>query len=301
MRKVTVAATQMACSPNKSENVHNAEKIIKEAAAKGANIILLQELFETQYFCQVVNSEFFKMASPFEGNETIEFFAELAKDLDVVIPVSFYEVTGQTRFNSLVVIDADGTILDLYRKTHLPDDPGYYEKYYFSPGDTGFKVWDTKYAKIGVGICWDQWFPETARSLALKGAELLFFPTAIGTLVTPKGEPYDEPEVYDHWQNTMFGHAAANMTPVIASNRIGIESFEETSIKFGGNSFISDQKGNIIVSADRDSEAILTATFDLDELEAYRRYVPLFRDRRPEHYKTLLTLDGKKSCLVENI
>ena len=293
MRKVTVAATQMACCADAGINIANAEKLIREAASQGANIILIQELFQTQYFAQVVDYDNLSIAKPVEGNPVLKRFSELAKELDVVLPISFFEESGCCRFNSVMMIDADGTYLGIYRKTHIPDDPGYYEKFYFSPGDTGFRVWDTKYAKIGVGICWDQWFPEAARSMALLGAEMLLYPTAIGTFAVPPDQIDGEPDDYDHWQNVMLGHAAANMTPVIASNRIGVEEMGGTAVRFWGASFISDNRGNKIAEADTRTEGILTATFDMDELAAYRREVCTFRDRRPDQYGILMTLDGR--------
>lgn len=292
MRKVTVAATQMACGTTMEENISNAEKMVREAASKGANIIQLQELFETQYFAQEVNYEHLSVARPAKGHPVLERMSQLARELSVVIPVSFYEEAGSCRFNSIMIIDADGSQLGLYRKMHIPDDPGYYEKFYFSPGDLGFKVWNTAYAKIGVGICWDQWFPEAARSMALKGAEFLLYPTAIGTFAVPPSQVEHEILDYDHWQNVMLGHAAANMTPVIASNRIGIEEMGGTAIKFWGASFISDNRGNKICEATTEDETILTATFDMEELSEYRKEVCVFRDRRPSAYETLLTLDG---------
>lgn len=294
MRKVVVAATQMQCSSNREENIASAERLIREAAKRGANIILIQELFETLYFAQVVDYENFQLAQEVEGHPMIQRMCALAKELDVVLPISFFEKSNNCFFNTVVIIDADGEKLGTYRKTHIPDDPGYYEKFYFSPGDTGFQVWDTKFAKIGVGICWDQWFPEAARIMALMGAELLFYPTAIGTFAVPTDEIHGEPDDYHHWQNTMLGHAAANMVPVIASNRIGIESMNGTSIRFYGASFISDNIGSKKVEANTQEESILTTEFDLDQLVAYRREVCVFRDRRPECYKKLFTLDGKK-------
>lgn len=293
MRKVTVAATQMACSTLSEENIAKAEKLIREAASRGADIILIQELFQTQYFAQVVDYDNLALARPAENNPVLQHFSELAKELDVVLPISFFEECGPCRYNTVMMIDADGTMLGIYRKTHIPDDPGYYEKFYFSPGDTGFKVWDTKYAKIGVGICWDQWFPEAARCMAIMGAELLLYPTAIGTFAVPPEELGDEPDDYDHWQNTMLGHAAANMIPVVASNRIGVEAMGTTAIRFWGASFISDNRGNKLAEADISTESVLTATFDMDELAAYRREVCTFRDRRPEMYDVMMTLDGK--------
>lgn len=292
MRKVTVAATQMMCSANMEENISNAERLVREAASMGANIIQLQELFATQYFAQEENYDYLSIAQPAENHPMLERMSRLAKELSVVIPVSFYEKAGQCKYNSIMVIDADGTQMGIYRKTHIPDDPGYYEKFYFSPGDLGFKVWNTAYAKIGIGICWDQWFPEAARIMALKGAEILLYPTAIGTFAVPPEQVEQEILDYDHWQNTMLGHAAANMTPVVASNRIGVEEIGSTAIKFWGASFISDNRGNKIAEASTEDETILTATFDLDELAAYRQEVCVFRDRRPTAYDTLLTLDG---------
>lgn len=292
MRKVTVAATQMMCSANMEENISNAERVVREAASMGANIIQLQELFATQYFAQEENYDYLSIAQPAENHPMLERISRLAKELSVVIPVSFYEKAGQCKYNSIMVIDADGTQMGIYRKTHIPDDPGYYEKFYFSPGDLGFKVWNTAYAKIGIGICWDQWFPEAARIMALKGAEILLYPTAIGTFAVPPEQVENEILDYDHWQNTMLGHAAANMTPVVASNRIGVEEIGSTAIKFWGASFISDNRGNKIAEASTEDETILTATFDLDELAAYRQEVCVFRDRRPTAYDTLLTLDG---------
>lgn len=292
MRKVTVAATQMMCSANMEENISNAERVVREAASMGANIIQLQELFATQYFAQEENYDYLSIAQPAENHPMLERMSRLAKELSVVIPVSFYEKAGQCKYNSIMVIDADGTQMGIYRKTHIPDDPGYYEKFYFSPGDLGFKVWNTAYAKIGIGICWDQWFPEAARIMALKGAEILLYPTAIGTFAVPPEQVENEILDYDHWQNTMLGHAAANMTPVVASNRIGVEEIGSTAIKFWGASFISDNRGNKIAEASTEDETILTATFDLDELAAYRQEVCVFRDRRPTAYDTLLTLDG---------
>jgi len=283
MRKVRVAATQMACSWDKEATLDKAEKLVRAAAKKGANIILLQELFETPYFCQLEKAEYYNLATSVDENSAIKRFTVLAKELSVVIPVSFYERLGNTQFNSLVVIDADGTNLGIYRKTHIPHNPLYEEKFYFTPGDTGFKVWNTRYGKIGIGICWDQWFPETARSLALLGAEILMFPTAIGS---EKDSDYDSSS---HWRNTMAGHAAANMMPVIASNRIGTEVDEDSSMTFYGHSFIADNHGNIVDSMDNGKEGVIVAEFDLDELAKERREWCIFRDRRPEMYETIMT------------
>ncbi len=287
MRKVKVAATQMSCSWNKKETLDKADALVRDAAKKGANIILIQELFETPYFCQLHKFEYMELATPPEENQAILHFKNVAKELDVVLPISFFERAGNTAFNSVAVIDANGTILGIYRKTHIPDGLPYGEKFFFTPGDTGFKVWKTKYGNIGVGICWDQWFPETARSMALLGAEMLLFPTAIGS------EPTLEKDSSVHWRNTMAGHAAANMMPVIASNRIGTETDENSSITFYGKSFIADNHGDIIAQADEKTSQSIVAEFDLDELAKERREWGIFRDRRPEMYEILLTHGAK--------
>lgn len=282
MRKVKVAATQMSCSWNGEEVLDKAEKLVRKAAAEGANIILLQELFETPYFCQKQKFEYFDLAKPLSENAAVKRFTEVAKELQVVLPISFYEKAGNTAFNTIAIIDADGTILGTYRKTHIPDGLPYAEKFYFTPGDTGFKVWKTKYADIGVGICWDQWFPEAARSMALLGAELLFYPTAIGS------EPTLNVDSKSHWQHAMQGHAAANIMPVIASNRIGTETDDESSMTFYGSSFIADQTGTIVEEADRETESVLVHEFDLDAIAQMRREWGVFCDRRPEMYGTLM-------------
>ena len=283
MRNIKIAATQMPCTWNRQATLDKADHLVREAAQKGANIILLQELFETPYFCQLQKFQYMELATPLEENPAVEHFKKLAKELDVVLPISFFERAGNTQFNSIAIIDADGKILGVYRKTHIPDGLPYAEKFYFTPGDTGFKVWNTKYGRIGVGICWDQWFPETARSLALQGAEILFFPTAIGS------EPTLEKDSRIHWRNTMAGHAAANMMPVMASNRIGRETDEDSEMTFYGSSFIADNHGEIVEQADDCTETVLVHEFDLDELARERREWGIFRDRRPEMYKTILT------------
>lgn len=282
MRKIKVAATQMSCSWNGEEVLDKAEKLVRKAAAEGANIILLQELFETPYFSQKQKFKYFDLAKPLSENAAVKRFTEVAKELQVVLPISFYEKAGNTAFNTIAIIDADGTILGTYRKTHIPDGLPYAEKFYFTPGDTGFKVWKTKYADIGVGICWDQWFPEAARSMALLGAELLFYPTAIGS------EPTLNVDSKSHWQHAMQGHAAANIMPVIASNRIGTETDDESSMTFYGSSFIADQTGTIVEEADRETESVLVHEFDLDAIAQMRREWGVFRDRRPEMYGTLM-------------
>lgn len=283
MRKLTVAATQMACSWDREATLAKAEKLVREAAAKGADIVLLQELFETPYFCQRHDFEYMELATTLEDNPAVKRFQQVAKELDIVIPVSFFEKAGNTAFNPIAIIDADGTVLGKYRKTHIPDGMPYAEKFFFTPGDTGFKVWKTKYATIGVGICWDQWFPEAARCMALLGAEILFYPTAIGS------EPVLQTDSKPHWQRCMQGHAAANIMPVIASNRIGHEVQKDSEMTFYGSSFIADETGGLVAEADRETEGVITAEFDLDAIAQKRREWGVFRDRRPEMYGTLLT------------
>jgi len=287
MRLVKVAATQMSCTWDVDDNIRKADALVREAAAKGAQIILLQELFETPYFCQKEKPEYYSCATELEENKAVNHFKKVAKELGVVLPISFYEKKNNARYNSLAVIDADGEVLGHYRKSHIPDGPGYEEKYYFNPGDTGFKVWKTKYARIGVGICWDQWYPESARCMTLMGAELLFFPTAIGS------EPEDSSvDSKDHWQTVMLGHAAANLVPVIASNRIGVETEDDSSITFYGSSFIAGPTGQKIVEAGREEQAVLVAEFDLEKIEFQRIEWGIFRDRRPDLYKIITTYDG---------
>ena len=282
-KTVTVAATQMSCSRDSKANITNAKKLITKAASEGAQIILIQELFESVYFCCLNKTEEFNMARPFENNPLLQEMAELAKELSVVLPISFFEKDNNTFYNSLSVIDADGSISAPYRKSHIPDGPGYEEKYYFHPGNTGFKVFETQYAKIGVGICWDQWFPEAARIMALNGAELLFYPTAIGS------EP-DTPELdsRDSWQIVMQGHSAANTLPAIASNRIGTEVNEKFSMTFYGSSFITDGTGIKVKECSRDNEEYIIQKFDLDSIQEHRSSWGFFRDRRTDLYKDIL-------------
>ena len=288
MKLITVAATQMACSWDRDANVARAEKLIRDAAARGANVVLIQELFETPYFCKDHQSRHFDLAKPLDGHPAVEHFRGLARELGVVLPVSVFEQAGNAFFNSVVVVDADGALLGSYRKSHIPEGPGYHEKFYFSPGDTGFKVFDTRYARLGVAICWDQWFPEAARSMVLMGAEILLYPTAIGS------EPNDpQLDSSAHWQRTMQGHAAANIVPVVASNRIGSEQGEKYTMSFYGSSFIASPTGEIIAEADRVSETVLTASFDLDEVRRYRQAWGVYRDRRPDLYYPILSLDGR--------
>ena len=286
-RIVSVAITQMACSWDVSANIAKAEQLVREAAQQGAQIILLQELFETPYFCKKPNPDYLQLATTVADNPAIVHFQKIAKELKVVLPISFFERAGQARFNSIAIIDADGSVLGVYRKSHIPDVPGYHEKYYFNPGDTGFKVWQTRYAKIGVGICWDQWFPECARAMALQGAELLFYPTAIGS------EPHD-PTITSaaHWQRVQQGHAGANLTPVIASNRIGSEEQDGYDITFYGVSFIADQFGEKVAELNQTEQGVAVHSFDLDKLEHTRTAWGVFRDRRPNLYGALKTLDG---------
>ena len=287
-RLVSVAATQMSCSWDRQDNIAKAEALVRQAAAKGAQIILIQELFETPYFCQKPNPEYLQLATPVEDNRAIRHFQALARELQVVLPISFFELAGRARFNSVAIIDADGSNLGIYRKSHIPDGPGYHEKYYFNPGDTGFKVWQTRYARIGVGICWDQWFPESARAMALLGAEILFYPTAIGS------EPHD-PAINsrEHWQRVQQGHAGANLMPLVASNRVGREEQDDYSITFYGSSFIADQFGAKVQELDQQEQGVLVHSFDLDALEHIRSAWGVFRDRRPNLYAPLKTLDGR--------
>ena len=283
MRKVTAAVIQMGCSRDREENLQKAEGLVRQAAEQGAQIILLQELFETQYFCQTQNFAYMDLARPLSESPAVKRLSVLAKETETVIPVSFFERYGNTAFNSTAVLDADGSVLGVYRKTHIPDGLPYAEKFYFTPGDTGFRVWNTRYGRIGVGICWDQWFPEAARSMALLGAELLCYPTAIGS------EPTLGIDSKAHWQRCMQGHAAANLIPMLASNRIGTETEGESSMTFYGSSFIADETGGIVEEADRTTEAVLVHTFDLDQAALRRREWGVFRDRRPELYGILMT------------
>jgi N-carbamoylputrescine amidase len=287
MAKVTFAATQMACGDDRAANVARAEEQVRAAAAQGAQIILLQELFETPYFCKDLDSKYFDFAHDANSSALLQKFSALAKELNVVLPISFFERANNSFFNSIGIVDADGEMLGLYRKSHIPDSPGYQEKFYFSPGDTGFKVWKTKYANIGVAICWDQWFPEAARTMVLQGAEALLYPTAIGS------EPgYPEIDSCGHWQRAMQGHAAANCVPVIASNRIGLEKGKSCDVTFYGSSFISDHTGKILAQSDRESQDIISAELDLEMMRNERAAWGLFRDRRPDLYSGVLSLDG---------
>ena len=291
MRQVVVAAIQLACDWDRDANVARAEAAVRKAAAAGARLILLPELFETPYFCKDQRAEHFGLAYPYEGNPLLARMSRLAAELDVVLPVSFFERANNAYFNSLAMIDADGRVLGTYRKSHIPDGPGYQEKFYFNPGDTGFRVWRTKVGQIGVGICWDQWFPECARAMALMGAEILLYPTAIGS------EPQDPTlDSRDHWRRVMQGHAGANMMPVIAANRYGREEGQSCSLNFYGSSFITDPRGALIAEAERSGDALLTANLDLEAAALARASWGLFRDRRPELYLSLLTVDGQEQA-----
>ena len=290
MRKVKVAAVQMSMTASVQENIAKADKMVREAASKGANVILLPELFERPYFCQERCYEYYEYALPVDENPAVQHFKDVCKELAIVMPISIYEKDGNVLYNSIAMIDADGEIMGVYRKTHIPDDHYYQEKFYFTPGNTGFKVWDTKYGKIGVGICWDQWFPETARCMAIQGAEILLYPTAIGS------EPILSVDSMEHWRICMRGHSGSNVVPVVAANRIGVEEVEpseanggqKSALKFFGSSFITDECGAIVADASRDKEEILVAEFDLDDVVKARFDWGLFRDRRPSEYTAIV-------------
>jgi N-carbamoylputrescine amidase len=292
MTVINVAATQMPCTWDLPKNLDRAEQLVREAAAQGAQVILLQELFATPYFCIEQDHRHLALAQEYGNSAILKRFADLARELGVVLPLSWFEKAGNAYFNSLSVADADGRLLGVYRKTHIPNAIGYQEKEYFSPGDTGFRVWDTAFARLGVGICWDQWFPETARCLALMGAEVLLFPTAIGS--EPGCATLDS---RDHWQMTMRGHAAANLLPVMASNRVGCEvaaSDADLQMRFYGSSFICDHKGKLLAEADRESCGVTLQRLDLAAMEQERLTWGIFRDRRPEMYGALLSQDGRR-------
>lgn len=290
MSEITVAAVQMKMTADPGENLDHAEKMVRDAAAQGAQIVLLPELFERPYFCQERRYDYLAYALPVSENPAVSRMRALAKELGVVLPVSFYERDGNRLYNSVACIDADGSLLGVYRKTHIPDDHYYQEKFYFSPGDTGFHVFETKLGNIGVGICWDQWFPEAARAMALLGADILLYPTAIGS------EPILSVDSMPHWRRAMQGHAAANIVPVVAANRIGTEhvvpceanGMQESALTFYGSSFLTDETGALIAEAGRDGEAIVRAVYDFDRIREQRLEWGLFRDRRPECYTDLM-------------
>lgn len=293
MRKVNVAMIQMKCSPDQQDNLNKAEKLIREATGRGADIILLPELFDRWYFCQERRYEYYDYAQSVDEHPSVLMGKRLARELGVVLPVSFFERDGNVLYNSVACIDADGSLLGVYRKTHIPDDHYYQEKFYFTPGNTGFRVFNTAYGVIGIGICWDQWFPETARALALNGAEMILYPTAIGS------EPILKVDSMEHWRRVMQGHSAANLMPVCAANRIGLEEvhpcpengFQSSALSFYGSSFMTDETGEIVESAGRNEEEILFHEYDLDQLKQDRIAWGLFRDRREETYGII---SGKK-------
>jgi N-carbamoylputrescine amidase len=287
MPELTLAAVQFACSWDLPANADTAERLARQAAARGAQVILLQELFATPYFCITQEARHLALAAPLAGHPLVARFAALARELGVVLPVSLFERAGEAAFNTVAMVDADGRLLGRYRKSHIPQGPGYEEKYYFAPGDTGLRVWDTAFGRIGMGICWDQWFPEAARAMALMGAEILLYPTAIGS--EPAEPGYDSAP---HWETVMRGHAGANIVPLVAANRIGTETQGERAVTFYGSSFIAGATGELLAKASRDGEEVLTATVDLDAARDLRRSWGVFRDRRPELYRALATLEG---------
>ncbi len=286
--KVTLAASQRSCSKDYGKNIKKATEFVIEAKKKGADRLLLQELFERNYFCQIEDYDRFSFAEEYGHSKTLDYFSKLAKEQEIVLPISFFEKEGNCYFNSICVIDKDGSRKGLYRKTHIPTGQCYEEKFYFSPGDTGFKVFETKAGRIGIGICWDQWFLETGRELALKGAQYLCFPTAIGT------EPVLPKDSRDHWRNARIGQSALNIRPVLASNRVGTEEDVNSSMTFYGSSFITDETGEIVEKYDRKEEGILVHEFDLEAIDIKRRDWGIFRDRRPERYKDILKRDASK-------
>jgi N-carbamoylputrescine amidase len=286
-----VAAIQMSMAVDTATNIAVAERLVRDAAAQGAHIVLIPELFEGHYFCKDQRAEELQRARPLDGHPTIAHFAKVARELQVVLPLSLFERANNAYFNTVVVVDADGAVLGKYRKSHIPDGPGYSEKFYFSPGDTGFRVWQTKFGAVGVGICWDQWFPEAARSMALLGADVILYPTAIGS--EPQNPTWDSSA---HWQRVMQGHAAANLVPVVAANRTGREVGNPTTVTFYGSSFITDATGEKVAEAGRDDERVLVTEIDVEANRAMRAAWGLFRDRRPELYGALTTLDGARTA-----
>jgi N-carbamoylputrescine amidase len=289
MSNLVVAAVQIACTDDTQSNLDKLEMHIRHGASRGAKLIVLQELFEGIYFCMDEDKKHFARAKPFVDHSTIARFSSLAKELGVVLPLSLYEQDGSRYFNSLVMVDADGRVSKTYRKSHIPNNHGYSEKLYFAEGNTGFMVHETAVGKIGAGICWDQWFPEAARAMVLKGAEILIYPTAIGS--EPSFETWDS---RDHWQRVMQGHAGANLTPVIASNRVGTEQGETSSVRFYGSSFIADFTGAKLAEADRVSECVITAELDMAKISEARREWGVFRDRRPDLYGIILEKSPKR-------
>jgi N-carbamoylputrescine amidase len=277
---IKVAALQAAFGEDMAANIKTVERLVRDAAKQGAQIILPPELFQGPYFCTAQEEKWFATAYPAATHPCVAAMQPLAKELGVVIPVSIFERDGPLYFNSIVILDADGANLGTYRKSHIPDGPGYMEKYYFRPGDTGFKVWDTKFGRIGVGICWDQWFPECARAMALMGAQVLFYPTAIGS------EPHDASlDTRDPWRRAMQGHAVSNVIPVVAANRIGTETVGAATQTYYGSSFIANHRGDLVEELGRTEEGVLVHEFDLDFLDRHRAAWGFFRDRRTEFYR----------------
>jgi N-carbamoylputrescine amidase len=291
MNELIVAAIQIACTDDLDANLAKIEGHVRAAARRGAKLAVLQELFEGPYFCKDLDRKHDRRAKPFKNHPTIARLSALARETGVVLPVSFFESDGDKRYNSLAMIDADGRVLGLYRKSHIPDAPGYGEKFYFADGNTGFMVHETAVGRVGAGICWDQWFPEAARAMVLKGAEILIYPTAIGS--EPSSPGWDS---RDHWQRVMQGHAGANLTPLIAANRVGVEKGESCEVIFYGSSFIADHTGAKLAEADRVSEGVITAALDMDKIADARRNWGVFRDRRGELYGDLL--DASPARLV---
>ena len=284
-----VAALQMSMATDVATNIATAERLVRAAAREGAQVVLIPELFEGHYFCKDQRAKELLRALPVAGHPTIAHFAGVARELGVVLPLSIFERANNALFNTVVMVDADGETLGIYRKSHIPDGPGYSEKFYFSPGDTGFRVWKTKFGVVGVGICWDQWFPEAARSMALLGADVILYPTAIGS--EPQNPSWDSS---GHWQRVMQGHAAANIVPIVAANRTGREVGDPTEVTFYGSSFITDATGAKIAEAGRDDERVLLATIDTEANRAMRSAWGLFRDRRPDLYGAITSLDGSQ-------
>jgi N-carbamoylputrescine amidase len=281
--KIKIGTSQFSCiKDNVKENMNKSLELASKAASQKVNVFLLQELFQTQYFCSTQNSKFFDLAITFPNSEIFEVFSNFCKHHKIVIPISFFEKYGQNYFNSLVLVNSKGELSDIYRKSHIPEGPGYNEKFYFTPGNTGFKVFDTEYGKIGCGICWDQWFPECARSMTLLGADMILYPTAIGS------EPQD-PNLNSkkHWENVMIGHSAANQIPIISSNRIGEEIEDDIKINFYGGSFITDHLGSIQAQMDSFTEGVISHEINVDEIRKFRHSWGNFRDRRPDLYKKI--------------
>jgi N-carbamoylputrescine amidase len=284
-RTISVAALQASFGLDLDANIARTAELIREAAGRGAQVILPPELFQGPYFCVAQEERWFRQAHPWREHPCVKALAPLAGELGVVLPISIFEREGPHYFNSLVMADADGSLMGVYRKSHIPDGPGYMEKYYFRPGDTGFKVWDSRFGRLGVGICWDQWYPEAARAMALMGAEVLLYPTAIGS------EPHDPSlDTAAPWRRAMQGHAVSNVIPVVGANRTGFEPWENYpggGQLFYGSSFIADHRGDLVQAFGREDEGALVAEFDLDFLATHRAAWGFFRDRRPDLYGAL--------------